>query len=333
MKIQSMLWLVLLAAGCALKPIDPWRRGAWALERHDLDAALGAFTEVPLQHVRYPESRAAALAVQRTMRHCDELLRDALQLRSEGRDAEALAVLQRANELWPGAPGLDELIAATRHRHRLVATEPTLAAVSVAAPVAPVAPVAADPVAVSPVPEPSAAATAALAEPAAPSPEPVAAPQPPEAPVAEPVAPAVVQAPVEVQPSEPVAEPAPVVPAPEPAIAVARQPATGGDAVTAALVAVEGRLVRGDREAAITELLALARQYPDDMRVRVRASRLLHQRALVRYGEGVLDGAVADWRRVLELDPGHATASTLLRAAEREALQARGGSLVLDRSR
>lgn len=322
MRIQS-LWLpALLLASCAIKPIDPWRRGAWALERHDLDAALAAFAEVPLQHVRYPESRTAAHAVRRTMRHCDELLCDALQLRSEGRDAEALAVLRRTQALWAGAPGVDGLIAATELRQRLapptvsgLRREPAqlaTAAAPMAVPTRPAAeqpprPVALTAPAAEPTPVPPAAEVAVVDEAVAPEPELVVVTQPAAEPERLVTPPRNAPEPVAESRAEALA-----------VVSVGQQAAIGGDAVTAALVAAETRLVRGDRQAAIDELLALAQQHPQDLRVRVRVSRLLHQRALVRYGDGALDGAVADWRRVLELDPAHATAATLLRAAERE---------------
>ena len=47
-------------------------------------------------------------------------------------------------------------------------------------------------------------------------------------------------------------------------------------------------------------------------------ARVLHQRALLRYGQGFLEGAVEDWKRVLELRGKHRQAQAFLKAAETE---------------
>lgn len=114
----------------------------------------------------------------------------------------------------------------------------------------------------------------------------------------------------------PIAEvraPAPVV------VPVPPQEPPRDDAVSRALVDVEAQLGRGDLEAAVDELNTLAAGYPAEARVRVRLVRVLHQRALVRYGQGSLTAAIADWERLLALDPGHAVARSLLDAARAEA--------------
>ena len=101
---------------------------------------------------------------------------------------------------------------------------------------------------------------------------------------------------------------------PEPVI----QGGTAGDAVSIGLVAVEARLGRGELELAVVDLLDLARRFPADPRVRTRLARVLHQRALMRYGQGSIAGAVHDWERVVALDPGNAIAARLLAAARAE---------------
>ena len=93
---------------------------------------------------------------------------------------------------------------------------------------------------------------------------------------------------------------------------------TNGDVVATGLAAVEMRLSRGDLELALVDLLDLARRHPDDPRVRTRLARVLHQRALVRYGHGSLDAAIRDWQRVVELEPGNACAVDLLATARAE---------------
>lgn len=94
---------------------------------------------------------------------------------------------------------------------------------------------------------------------------------------------------------------------------------TAGDAVSLGLCAVEARLGRGELELAVVDLLGLARRFPADPRVAARLSRVLHQRALQRYGQGAVAGAIHDWERVVELDPGHVIAANLLAAARTEA--------------
>lgn len=116
----------LALAACATVPVDPYARGEAALARRDLPAALGAFDAVPVGHVRYPDARANAAAVERDLRRCHEAVHEALRLRAEWHDRAALAALQRAHAAWPAMPGLDGLIAATEARCReLAAVAPT----------------------------------------------------------------------------------------------------------------------------------------------------------------------------------------------------------------
>jgi hypothetical protein len=93
----------------------------------------------------------------------------------------------------------------------------------------------------------------------------------------------------------------------------------GPDVVAPVLVEIEARLLRGDLAGAIDELSVLAQRHPGEARVRVRLARLLHQRALLRYGEGHVVGAIDDWRQVLQLDPDNAAVQVHLRRATNEA--------------
>jgi tetratricopeptide (TPR) repeat protein len=102
-----------------------------------------------------------------------------------------------------------------------------------------------------------------------------------------------------------------------------RMPASA-DPVAAGLVAVEQRLGANQLEEAVLHLLELARRFPDDTRVRLRLARLLHQRALLRYGRGELAPAIADWRRVVEIEPTNESAKAMLTAAETESNRSRG---------
>lgn len=102
--------------------------------------------------------------------------------------------------------------------------------------------------------------------------------------------------------------------------APAGETAVVGDADTVGrrLAELEAMLFLGDLSAALDGLAALAAAHPGEPRVRGRLVRVLHQRALLRYGQGSLLPAIDDWQVVLELDPGHGAAQSLLRAAQAE---------------
>lgn len=257
---RGLLAVCLCAAACVTAPRDPFGAAERAMQEHDLARALQALDTVPVGHAYYPEARAAALDVERTMRRCHELVLEAMLLRAEWRDRDALVLLQRVHDLWPTLTSVDVLIAATEQRLLLLGE------------------------------------------------------QPPKAPTVAPAAPM-----VEVAPRAPVSPPAkqPAEPA-APAVDGAAVAHVSDDPVAAGLVAVEAQLGRGQMEAAVHDLDALARRFPRDARVRLRLARLLHQRALLRYGEGAMGAAIADWRRVLEIDPEHTAAKRLLESAEGE---------------
>ncbi len=300
-------WLLLPLLGgaaCVMAPRDPFARGHWAMQRHDLGTALQAFDAVPVVHPRYPEARAAAVGVERTMRRCHELLLDALMLRGEWRDEEALGVLQRARSIWPSMPGVDAWIAATQQRVLSVGGAPPRRAEPLASP--------------PPVPFlelPLLADRPAEHRPAR-TPESSVAD---ELPVSPPIAP----------PSEVAMSPAaqvPVVAEPPPPSAVAAAPvfaAASEDPVALSLVAVEAELRPGQLASAVASLLQLADRHPGEVRIRVRLSRLLQQRALLRYGEGAVHEAIADWQRVLELEPENQLVRSMLVAAQQEGERAR----------
>ena len=245
----------LFLAACAT-PTDAFVLAERSLLRQDLPGALVAFDTVPVSHERYPEARATALGVEQRMRRGHELLLEALLLRAEWRDREALAVLRRAQHIWPHMPSVDALITATEHRFALLGGEPDQDDV--------------EPVTVVPVLPRAAAVQSGVA--------------------------------AEGRRDELLARSA---------VAQVRQlPAATGsvDPVASGLVAVEMRLGRGELEAAVIDLIELSRRFPQDARVRLRLSRVLHQRALQHYAHG-------HWERVIILDPDNALAGNLLQAA------------------
>lgn len=316
MKARSAFaWLVpLVAAACAVPPRDPFARATWSLQHGDLGGALIAYDSVPVAHARYPDARAGAIAVERSMRRCHELLLDALLMRSEWRDQDALAMFERAKALWPKLPGIDGWILATRQRLRSLPAASPLAEVS--------------PVDSEPIPVPWIESTEPLP---APLPSPATSPEPARSPASTDIL-AGTQAPplaesspgsASVPSSMAAAGPGEVAvepPAPPPA-AGSSTPAlstAGNDPVALGLVDVEAKLRGGQMQLAVTSLIGLADRFPSDARVRVRLARLLQQRALLRYGEGALQEAIGDWRRVLDLEPANEGVRRMLGAALRE---------------
>jgi hypothetical protein len=304
--VNRAAWLLLPLLGgaaCVVAPRDPFTRGHWALQRHDLGAALQAFDAVPVVHPRYPEARAVAVGVERTMRRCHELLLDALMLRGEWRDEEALVVLQRARSTWPSMPGVDAWIAATEQRMLSFGGSPPRSTESIASP--PPVPL----LELPPRSEQSVENRTGRSEPAlVQDQQPL---SPPDA-MADQVAPAPVsESPAAVEPT----------PTPEPAAAAPAAPvfaAASEDPVALALVAVESELRSGKLAAAVASLQQLADRHPGEVRSRVRLSRILQQRALLRYGEGAVHEAIADWQRVLELEPENQLVRSMLAAAQQE---------------
>jgi len=304
------LLLLPLAAACHVPPKDPFLRAERSLQRDDLLRSLAAFDAVPVAHPRYPEARARASEVERRIRRCHELILEALMLRGEWRDREALAVLHRAQEQWAGQPSLDQWIATTEQRLAMFGD----GAPQVAAAIAPQQPPAVPHVEMESVvssghrPEPI--VQVKVDKPAV-APQPVA---------------LVVEERAVARATERAAERAPfvprdVVPSPpapsdaEPVRAPRSAPPTGDDAVALGMVAAETRLARGELVEAVADLIELLRQHPDDRRVQRRLAPLLNQRALLRYGEGMLAQAVADWRRVLQLEPDNESVRVMLEQA------------------
>lgn len=313
---SASAWLLpFVVAACAVPPRDPFARANWSLQRGDLGGALIAYDSVPVAHARYPDARAGAIAVERSMRRCHELLLEALLMRSEWRDQDALAMFERAQALWPQLPGVDGWIAATRQRLR---------SLPAASPLAEVAAVDSEPI---PVPwiEIAEARPVPLLPADAP-PDPVAAPVPVPASGLEGTEPAQVPDAAPALVSEAVRSPEPrtdrqaMAPAPAPIVEPPAPPLThaANDPVALGLVDVESKLRGGQMQLAVTSLIGLSDRYPGDARVRLRLIRLLQQRALLRYGEGAVPEAIADWQRVLDMEPTNEGVRRMLAAALRE---------------
>lgn len=289
----------LLLAACALTPADPFERAERELARSRLLRALEALDTVPISHTRYPDARAAAVDVEGRVRRCHELVLEALQLRSEWRDREALERLRRAEEQWPSAPSLARWISVTEQRiatfaaaaPRLGAGERVEAGEGASAEQDPVASGLA----------PAELSVSAVLPPPAPAPmlELALSVQQDRSEAVQPPAP-------QPSPERPRARPTAATPTPsdrvEPVRAAAATKRSEAQ-IAVELASVEQLLDRGERRRAVEALDALARACPDAETVSRRLATLLQQRALLHYGSGRLDAALADWRRILELQP------------------------------
>ncbi|MBL8728547.1 MAG: hypothetical protein JNM25_08965 [Planctomycetes bacterium] len=260
-RIAAVLSLLLTA--CATTPSDAFAAAQAAMRRDDLLGALLAYDAVPVSHPRYPEACAGAAAVEVRLRRGQELLLEGLVHRAERQDAQALQYLQQARDVWPGLPGVETMIAATRQRLQRTGAMP-------------------DRRQHVPIRIPLPAADAAK-----PTPDDLTRTGDTTAGAAE------------------AARDLPLEPADE--------------SVVLGLVAVEARLGRGELELAVVDLLELARRFPDDVRVQRRLARVLHQRALLRYGQGALTAALLDWERVLAIEPDNREVADLLQAVRAEA--------------
>ena len=364
------LTALLLGTACNIPPKDPFAEAERALRRNELLQALQAYDAVPVAHIRYPDARAAAGDVEQRMRRCHELILEALRLRSEWRDDEALEALQRARQHWPQQPSLDSWIAATEKRMQLFAeraapastpmdvmpSAPMVEVARVGRPQLPVSSPPGDAEVADPAAEQSSTGGAHQAKLPSQSsePAPVVMRDPVEIPavnVPQPMLPGASGKPMTTRSDVAVGESADAKPTSLQVDPAAERPKPGGgdlpsggasavtavvpetvasdsnqpssaakskrlptreDPVVLGLVAVEGRLSRGELALAVRDLIELSRRFRDDVRVNRRLSRLLHQRALMSYGQGAVAAAVTDWRRVLEIEPGNRVVQKLL---------------------
>lgn len=305
----AVLWLALIA-GCRAP-----ERGVTAAERDlargDLTAALLELDSVIPADPDYARARSLAAAVERRMRSAQRFLGQGLALRAEWRDDEALAAFEASLEVWPGLDGVEELIAATRVRCSALGPRED------SGEEAPAQPAPGFVATTRPVDLPGRGAAPAVE--VEPNPEPTSGEVDPEdrrsraVPGLEPSGGS----------TELVSGP-PVVTArsgdagPEPG----PRPTTGPDrldeAARGALDGVRSQLRSGDVERALEGLEVLRAGHPQSLEVSGMLSQVLHQKALLHYGQGDLGVAIETWERLLSDDPGHDGARAFLRAARTE---------------
>jgi hypothetical protein len=88
-----------------------------------LVGALAVLDGIPPHDPDYAEARALAAAVERRIRVAQRLVKEGLDLRAERRDQDACERFVAAREVWPGAPGVRELIGATESRRAALLAE------------------------------------------------------------------------------------------------------------------------------------------------------------------------------------------------------------------
>ena len=90
------------------------------------------------------------------------------------------------------------------------------------------------------------------------------------------------------------------------------------DTLAAQLAQTERLLAQGELQEALAGLEDLNLLHPEASQLRRTLARVLHQRALVRYGQGYLEAAIADWARVRQLDDKLTRIDQFLDAARAE---------------
>ena len=292
--VAGLALVALVLPGCAtMQTGDAYLAAEECVRAGRLLRALALLDRVPPAHPHYAEARTLAQAVERRIRVSQDLISKGLALRSEWRDEEALELFRSAAAVWPGAGGPQELIDATQNR--IHALEHTGSGGGV--------PQARTRVVTTP--------DIASVGPDAQGGEHG---QVPSAPL------------VEVQRmagAEGYANPDTGAAA---GTRAATAQATGAEA--AAALAEQARrlrlrdaqqcLERGEMTRAMEILEELAEEAPHDAQLLATLVRVLHQRALLRYGQGWLELAIADWSRVLELRAGDRHATDFAAAARAE---------------
>lgn len=284
----ALLLTLALLVGCKTTSGDPFARGEQASQRGDFLAALADLDAVPPGHPRYTEARSYAQALERRIRTSYELLLEGLGRRAEWRDEAALQSFEQAKAVWPEVRGVAGLIRATKSRMKVLSEQARADEADRQAQVGEdlvqeeVPTVTTSPIIDTPGPE--------------------------------------VVLPVEPEP--------PAGPATETRPAGPSTPGTGsakrGDDDEAqrrrrvGLQAVQRRLERGDMARAMELLEDLRSAFPEDRQVAGMLARVLHQRAMLYYGQGRLEAAIDDWDWVVRLQPSNRQAKAFLRAARTE---------------
>jgi hypothetical protein len=259
-------------------------------DRGDLSGALRIVESAPLGDPALPAANALATLLSERMALAHREVAAGLSLRSAKHDDEALRAFRRAELLWPRMPGLGDRMASVAHRvpwlREVIPAGRTASASESEASTGPVSNAA-------PIPGTGDQGRGTASVPAVGS--------------------------EEIDPERGSATRQSthllgVVAAESPSLT----DSAASEEVAQRLAAIEARLSQGEIESSMIELMVLYRSHATDQRVRQRLSRLLAQRALMRFGGGAVGPAVEDWQRVLEIEPCNREAQQLLAQARAE---------------
>ncbi len=305
----AFVCVALCASACAT-PRDDFDVARDSLGRGDLLTTIVHLDRVPPTHPEYLEARSLARAVERRMRTGQRLFQRGLHLRAEWRDEEAIESFELARQVWPCIGGVDRMIDATRERMRSLAPsldpDPEVLPETAVATTSPVTDkeLGDDGAVFGPVLDGSRSA-------------------------ANRTAPTLAETPI--GPPAPNAKPDELASAPPTATDGGESPDdAASDAPDAPPASSPQRLVRlqiakatadlaaGRLEEALDALDGLYVHHPESTEVRELLMRVLHQRALLLYGQGQLQAALESWAKILAIDPDHQQAREFYRAAETE---------------
>ncbi len=281
-----VLGLALLLAGCQIRPADPI---AWATAEAQRSRFLRALIELdrlPPSDERYTQARTLAQALERRIRTSYQKVLEGLALRNEWRDEEALSRFLEALDIWPDVLAARGLIRATEHR--IVAIGDDRATPS--RPVADLTTQRVGEVTTSPI----------LGD-----------ESPPQAPMGETPPTVTHHLPdtVAFGTGSQRADPTPKRIARTPLQEMRRRKLLGQIATL---------MRNGEMDRALDILEGLWVETPWDRVIARQFVRVLHQRALLAYGQGRLKAAIEGWRQVVRLAPEHAQAKAFMLAARTE---------------
>ena len=330
------LLATLCLASCRFAPTDAFAHAEYAARRGQFLSALDLLDQVPPSHRRYSEARTFAQALERRIRTSHEMILEGLALRTEWRDEEAIDRFEQALAIWSDVAAAEGLIHATKNRIAVLGTgrrneSPALARTNTETesytelPAVTTSPLELSDVRLTMPIEPSiddSKTSEPATVPAAPGPS-------AESGNGERKGEPTRVVMTGVKPMTTVTAPMTTVTVP---VTKGVKP-TGTDVAKSSARSMRARakarrtrrladarrlLGRGERDGALLILHDLWDEAPTDVRVVAELGRVLHQRALLAYGQGLLEAAIDDWKKVVRLQKKNAQAKAFLRAAQTE---------------
>jgi tetratricopeptide (TPR) repeat protein len=310
------LGALVVLAGCQSAPVDPLRIASRHAEAGRFLEALQSLDRLPPSHADYTQARTLAQALERRIRTSQEKVLEGLSLRAEWRDVEAVRRFEEALEIWSHVVAARGLKTATENRIAALAADEAArqAGVDTAEPVGVVT--------TSPIGEVTTTPTEEITNDSSRFAKTL-----PAAPVAETESRDTAPDPRSPR-SESREEDAAVKQQSSPRESGPASP--HGKSVPPAHARTNTRrrrrmlgqarklLGRGDMDRALDILRDLWDEAPRDRHVAAQLVRVWHHRALLAYGQGRLEAAIDDWKKVVRLDKDNAQVHAFMRAAKTE---------------